>query len=64
MAAPCLRREEKKTDMCLLGSHEDRLKSIDTDLQAIKRDMLLTDDYESLAGTANDLEETFFELYK
>ena len=24
---------------------------IDTDLQAIKRDMLLIDDYESLAGT-------------
>ena len=29
--------EEKETDMCLLESHEDRLKSIDADLQAIKR---------------------------
>ena len=50
--------------MCLLESHEDKLKSIDTDLQAIKRDMLLTDDYESLAGTANGMEQTFFELYE
>ena len=48
--------------MCLLESHDDRLKSIDTDLQAIKRDVLLIDDYESLAGKADDLEEALFEL--
>ena len=27
--------EEKETDMCLLESHEERLKSIDTDLPSI-----------------------------
>ena len=42
--------------------HEERLKSIDTDLQGIKRDMLLIDDYESLAGRENGLEEALFEL--
>ena len=34
--------------MCSLENHEDRLKGIDTDLYALKRDMLLIDDYESL----------------
>ena len=48
--------------MCLLESHEDRLKSIDIDLQAIKRDLLLIEDYESLAGRADGLEEALFEL--
>ena len=41
--------EEKETDMCLLESHEERLKTIDTDLQAIKRNMLFIDNHESLA---------------
>ena len=59
--------EDKETDiiyadMCLLKGHEGRLKSIDTDLQAIKRDMLLIDDYESLAGKADGLEEDLFDL--
>ena len=48
--------------MCLLKRHEERLKSIDTDLQAMKRDMLLIDDYESLAGMADGLEESLFDL--
>ena len=48
--------------MCLLESHEERLKSIDTDLQAIKHNMLLIDDYESLAGKEDGLEEALFEL--
>ena len=33
--------EEKETGICLLEGGEERLKSIDTDLQDIKRDMLL-----------------------
>ena len=41
---------------------EEKLKSIDTDLQGIKRDLLLIDDYESLAGKAAGLEEATFEL--
>ena len=54
--------EDKETEMCLLESHEQRLKSIDTDLQAIKCYMLLIDDYKSLAGSAGGLEEALFEL--
>ena len=53
--------EEKKRDMCLLESHEERLKSIDTNLQVIKRDMFLINNYESLAGRAGGLEEASFE---
>ena len=49
--------EEKETGTCLLESHKERLKSIDTDLQGIKCDMLLIDDCESLAGRAGGLEE-------
>ena len=52
--------EDKDTNMCLLESHEDRLKTIDTDLHSIKRDMLLIDGYESLAGKADGLEEALF----
>ena len=40
--------EVKETDMCLLEGHEETLKSIDADLQRIKRDMLLIDEYESI----------------
>ena len=54
--------EDKVTDMCSLESHEERLKMIDIDLQIIKRDMLLIDDYESLAGKVDGLEEALFEL--
>ena len=54
--------EEKESDMCSLESHEERLKTIDTDLQSIKRDMLLIDDYERKAGKADGLEEALFEL--
>ena len=48
--------------MCLLESQEGRLKSIDTDLQGIKRDMLPIDDFESLARRASGLEEVLFEV--
>ena len=54
--------EEKETDMCALEGHEERLKSIDTDLQGIKCDMLLIDDHESLVEKAGGLEEALFEL--
>ena len=48
--------------MCLLEGHEEKLKSIDTDLQGRKKYLLLIDDYESLAGRAGGLEEASFEL--
>ena len=54
--------EVKQTDMCLLEGLEENLKSIGTNLQGIKRDMLLIDNYESLAGRAGGLEEALFEL--
>ena len=43
--------------MYVLVDHEERLKSIDSDLQGMKRDMLLINDDESQAGKAGDLEE-------
>ena len=52
----------KETDTCVLEGHEEGLKSIDSDLQGIKRDVLLLDDYQSLAGKAASLEEALFEL--
>ena len=52
----------KETDMCLLERHEEKLNSIDTDLQSIKHDMMLMDDHESLAGRAGGLEEASFKL--
>ena len=54
--------QDKELDICLLEGHEERLKSIDTDLQGIKCDMLLINDYGSLAGKAAGLEEASFEL--
>ena len=56
--------EDKETDMCLLERHEERLKCNDTDLQAIKCDMLLIDDYKSLAGRAcaDGLEQALVDL--
>ena len=54
--------EDKELDMCLLEEHEESLKSIDTDLHGIKRDMLLIDDDESLAGKAPGLEKASFAL--
>ena len=54
--------EDKETEMCLLESHEESLKSVDTDLHAIKCDMLLIDDYESLVGRADGLKEALFDL--
>ena len=52
--------EKKQTYMCLLESHEERIKAIDTNLPAVKRDMLLIDDYECLAGNADGLEVALF----
>ena len=54
--------EEKEADVFFLESHKERLQKIDTDLQGIKRDMLLIEDYASLAGRAEGLEEALFEL--
>ena len=48
--------------MCLLESHEERLKSIDTDLLGINHDMLQIDDFESVAGRTGGQEEALFEL--
>ena len=56
--------EEKEEDIFFLESHKKRLENIDSDLQGIKRDMLLIEDYESLAGRAEGLEEALFELYE
>ena len=56
------RFEEKKgmdICICLLEGHEERLKSIDTDLQVIKRDVLLIDDYESLCRKGRWLGRNF-----
>ena len=47
--------------MCALEGHEERIKSIDSDLQGIRLDMLLIDDYESLTGRAC-LEEDLFKV--
>ena len=54
--------EDKEVDMCLLEGHEERLKIIDLELQGIKQDTLLIDDYKSLAGRAAGLEGTLFKL--
>ena len=54
--------EDKELDMCLLEGYEEKLKSINTYMQGLKRDMLLIDEYESLAGKAAGLEEASFEL--
>ena len=48
--------------MRLLEGHEEKLKSIDTDLWGIKCDMLLINDYKGLAGRAGGLEEASVEL--
>ena len=37
--------KDKELDMCVLEWHEEGLKSIDTDLQGIKHNMLLIDNY-------------------
>ena len=48
--------EHKVLDMCVLEGHEERLKSIDTNLQGMTCGLLLIGDYESLAGKAAGLE--------
>ena len=53
--------ERKETNMRLLEAR-GKLNSIDSDLQGIKRDMLLINDYESLAGKSAGLEEASFKL--
>ena len=54
--------KDKELDMCVLEGQEERLKSINTNLKGKIRDILLIDDYESLAGRAAGLEEASFEL--
>ena len=46
----------------LLEGHEERLTSINTNLQGIKRDMLLIVNYGNLGGRAASLKEASFEL--
>ena len=55
-------KDDRSLDVCSLEGHEERIKSIDTDLQVIKRDMLLLGDYKSLAEKATALEEASFEI--
>ena len=50
-------KDDKSLDMCPLEGQEERVKSIDADLQVIKRDMLLIGEYKSLAERATALEE-------
>ena len=52
----------KDLDVCSLEGHEERVKSISDDLQGVKRDLLMIDDYESLAERAAGLEEVSFEI--
>ena len=40
--------DHKEVDMCLLGRHEERVKNVDVDLQGIKQDILLIEEYECL----------------
>ena len=37
--------KDKELGMCVFEGHEERLKSIGTDLQGMKHNMLLIDDY-------------------
>ena len=46
--------------MCLVEGLNEKLKTISTDLQGIKCDILLINNHESLAGKAADLEEASF----
>ena len=55
-------KDDKALDVCSLEGHEERVNSIDADLQVIKRDMLLIGDYKSLAERAAVLEEASFEI--
>ena len=55
-------KDDKALDVCSLEGHEERVKSIDADLQVIKREMLLIGDYKSLAERAASLEEASFEI--
>ena len=47
----------------VLEGHEEKLKSIDTNMHGIKCDLLLIDDYKCLAERATGLEEILFELH-
>ena len=43
----------KEMNMFLLEGHEEKLKSINVDLEGTRRDMLLIHNYKSLAGRAS-----------
>ena len=55
-------KDNKALDVCSLEGHREKVKSIDADLQVIKRDMLLIGDYKSLAERAAVLEEASFQI--
>ena len=55
-------KDDKELDLFSLEGHEERVKSIDPDLQVIKHDMLLIGEYKSLAERAAGLEEASFEI--
>ena len=52
----------KGLDSCSLEGHEEVVRSLSDDVQEIKRDMLLIEDYDSLAKTAVSLERASFEI--
>ena len=55
-------KDDRELDVCLLEGHEESVKIIEADLHVIKRDMLLIDDYKSLAETAAVLKKASFEI--
>ena len=55
-------KDDKELDMCSLEGHEERIKSIDANLQVLKSDILLIGDYKSLAERAGGLKKASFEI--
>ena len=54
--------DDKELDVCSLEGQEERVKSIDANLQVIERDKLLIGDYVSLTEGSAGLEEASFEI--
>ena len=54
--------EGKEMDVCSLDGNEERVKSLSDSLQGIQHDLLLVDDYETLAARASRLEEASYEI--
>ena len=55
-------KDNRSLDACSLEGLQERIKSIDADLQVIKSDMLLLSDYKSFAEKASALKEASFEI--